>query len=223
MKNRSRTSAGTKLGPGDLRNNVFSAPPGAGLLPAMVLFAAICSAVGPNHAAAAEPLPIALVNVDRILKTHKPLQEQLDPLKAEAKELDAKVQVRQAEIETVTDQLRRSQPASPDQQRLQLQLVKLQTDLQQFINTERQKLQKKEVAVYLAFFRQLDAEIDKHAKARSLKLVLRQYETSYDENQPLQDILKALNRTILYEEGLDITDEILKALGAPAGAAGVQR
>jgi Skp family chaperone for outer membrane proteins len=173
-------------------------------------------------ATAADPLPIALVNVDRILKTHKPLQERLNPLKAEAKDLDAAVQVRQAEIETVGGRLRGVQPGSPDQQRLQLQLVKLQTDLQQFVNSERQKLQKKEVAAYLELFRQLDAEISKYAKAHDLKLVIRQYETSYDEGQPLQDILKALNRSILFEEGLDITDDILKAIAAPP-AAGVQR
>jgi Skp family chaperone for outer membrane proteins len=172
--------------------------------------------------AAAEPLPVALVNVDRILKVHKPFLEKLDPLKAEAKELDAKLQVRQAEIENVGSQLRTVQPGSSDHQRLQLQLVKLQTDLQQFVNTERQGLQKKEVAAYLEFFRQMDAEINKHAKAHGLKLVLRQYETSYDDAQPLPDVLKALNRTILYEEGLDITDDILKALNTPSPA-GVQQ
>ena len=54
--------------------------------PALVLpYVASCPAAG------AEPLPIGLVNVDRMLKAHKPLQEQLDPLKAEAKELDAKI------------------------------------------------------------------------------------------------------------------------------------
>ena len=42
----------------------------------------------------AEPLPIAMVNVDRILRTHKPLLEKLAPLKATSKELDATVQVR---------------------------------------------------------------------------------------------------------------------------------
>jgi hypothetical protein len=92
--------------------------------------------------------------------------------------------------------------------------------LQQFITTERQNLQKKEVAVYLGLFRQLDAEIAKIAKARNLKLVLRQQDSSYDEAQPLPDILKALNRSILYQEGLDVTDEIVKALAAmPNGGA----
>ena len=174
-------------------------------------------------AAAAEPLAVALVNVDRILKDHKPLNDKLDPLKAEAKDFEGALQVRQAELEAVGNQLRQVQPGSPDQQRLQIQMVKLQTDLQRFVTTGRQNLQNKEAAVYLAFFRQLDAEISKYAKAHGLKLVLRQYETSFDDGQSLQDVAKALNRTILYEDGLDVTDAILKALNAPAPGSGVQR
>jgi Skp family chaperone for outer membrane proteins len=178
---------------------------------------ATCLAVAVLYACsarAAEPLPLGLVNVDRILKEYKPLNEQIDPLKAEAKDLDGKVQVRQAEMETVANQARQTQPGSPEFQRLQIQLVKLQTDLQQFVAKGRHDLQQKEATIYLTFFRQLDAEVSKYAKANGLKLVLRQYETSFEEGQSLPDVAKSLNRTILYEEGLDITDAILKALRA---------
>lgn len=168
--------------------------------------------------AAAEPLPVGLVNIDRILKEYKPLNDKLDPLKSEAKDLDATIQVRQAELETVANQARQTQPGSADFQRLQIQLVKLQTDLQQFVAKGRHDLQQKEATLYLAFFRQLDAEIGKYAKANGLKLVLRQYETSFQDGQSLPDVAKSLNRTILYEEGLDITDPILKALRAPSGS-----
>ena len=172
---------------------------------------------------AQERLPIGLVNVDRILKTHKPLLARIDPLKSEAKELDAAIQVRQAELETVAGQFRRTPPGTPEQQRLQGQLGKLQTDMQQFVVTERSQLQKKEMAVYLDFFRKLDAEISKYAKEHRLKLVLRQSETSLEDNQTLPDAMKALNRTILFDEGLDITDDILKALNATAASAGADR
>ena len=173
--------------------------------------------------AADPPLPIALVNVDRILKDHKPLNDKLDPLKAEAKELDAAIQVRQAELETVGNQLRQTLPSSPDQQRLQIQLVKMQGDFQRFVATGRNNLQNKEATTYLAFFRQLDAEISKYAKDHGLKLVLRQSATSLEDGQPLQDVFKALNRSILYEEGLDITEPILKALQSPAPTAQGER
>lgn len=163
---------------------------------------------------AADPLPIAIVNVDRILKDFKPLNDKLAPLKAAAKEFEASLQVRQAELETVGNQIRQVQPGSPDHQRLQIQAVKMQNDLQRFIATSRNELQTKEATVYLAFFRQLDAEISKYAKAHGLKLVIRQHQTSFEEGQSLPDVAKALNRQILFEDGLDITDPILEALDA---------
>lgn len=165
---------------------------------------------------AAEPPTIALVNLDRIYKTYKPLLARLEPLKAEAKELEQNVQVRQAELETVGAQLRRAQPGSPDFQRLQMQALKLQNELQQYVNTERQNMQKKEAALYIQFYREVDAQISKYSKAHRIKLVLRQQDASLEDDQPPQEILKVLNRTVLYEEGLDITDEIMKALDAAA-------
>jgi Skp family chaperone for outer membrane proteins len=185
----------------------------AGIPAAWAVMLALGLARGP--ARGAEPsLPIALVNVDRIFKTHQPFQKKLEPLKAEAREFEQQVQVRQAELDTVLGQLRRAAPGSPEQQKLQLQLVKLQTELQQFVNNGRQELQKKEAALYLSFFRRVDAEIARYAKAHGVKLVIRQPETSLEENQPLTETLKALNRGILYEEGLDITEAILRGLEA---------
>ena len=185
------------------------------LLFAIFVFAAWATSQLP----AADPLPIALVNIDRILKEYKPLNDKLDPLKAEAKELEAAIQVRQAELETVGNQLRQTLPGSPDQQRLQIQLVKMQGDFQRFVATGRNTLQNKEATTYLAFFRQLDAEIRKYAKEHGLKLIVRQSETSLEDGQALQDVFKALNRSILYEEGLDITEPILKALNSATNPA----
>ena len=80
-------------------------------------------------------------------------------------------------------------------------------------------MQKKEAAIFLAFYRDLEEEVRKYAKAKGLKLVIRQQESSLDENQQLQQILTSLNRGIIFEDGLDITDDILKALDAQAAAA----
>ena len=77
-------------------------------------------------------------------------------------------------------------------------------------------MQKQESTIYLAFYRTVDDEVAKYAKAKGLKLVLRQQDSSLDENQPLAELLKSLNRSIIYQDGLDITDEILKALDARA-------
>ena len=49
-------------------------------------------------------------------------------------------------------------------------------------------------------------------QAKGLKLVVRTHNSSLDENQTQQQILQTLNRGVLYEEGLDITDDVLKLL-----------
>lgn len=165
-----------------------------------------------------EAPPIAVLNMDRIFKTHKPLQDQLAPVREEAKKLQETVQLRQAEIETVATQIRKTDPGTPDFQRLQAQLLKLNGELQQLAQSGQQSIQKQESTIYLVFYRTLDEEVTKYAKAKGLKLVIRQQDSSLDDNQPLQEILKSLNRSIIYQDGLDITDDILKALGTRAAS-----
>src|SRR5687767_463701 len=96
---------------------------------AMVL--AIALSVG-RSTSAADGLPIALLNPDRIFKTHKPFQEKLTQLQEEAKEVEQAVQARQAELETATNQLRRTPQGTPEFSKLQIQVFKLQNDLQQY-------------------------------------------------------------------------------------------
>ena len=184
----------------------------------LVLFSMLLITAALPAVHAQDTLPIALVNMDRIFKTYKPLQDKLAPIKEGVQDLEKKAQLRQIELETVVTQLRKAQPGSPDFNRLQQQAAKLQTELQQFVAKERDALQKQEAAVLLDMYRQVDDEVTKLAKAKGLKLVIRQQDSSLDENQPLAEILKTLNRGIVYQDGLDITDEILKALEARAQA-----
>ncbi len=183
------------------------------LLLASCAFLTLATAAGGQ-----ETLPIALVNLDRIFKDHKPFQDKLVPIKEGVQEMEKKAQLRQIELETVVTQLRKAQPGTPEAQRLQQQAVKLQTDLQQFVAKERETLQKREATAHLELYRQVEEEVKKYCKEKGIKLVIRQQETSLDENQPLPEILKALNRGIVFEDGLDITSDILKALDARNGA-----
>lgn len=171
--------------------------------------------------AVAEAPSVGLLNLDRIFKDYKPFREKQTQLQEVAKEVDQKVQARQAELETVNNQLRKTVQGSAEFTRLQIQLFKLQNDLQQFVNSERVSIQKQEATMLLALHRQLDELVSKHAKAKGIKLVLRYHDVSFDENQPVPEIAKTVNRQILYEDGLDITDAILKELqAAPASGDG---
>jgi Skp family chaperone for outer membrane proteins len=165
----------------------------------------------------ADKLPIAVLNMDRIYKTHKPLLDQLAPIKADAEKAEQSRQQRAIELETIGTQARKEQPGSAEFLRLQQQFLKLQGELQKYVTEEIQALQKREAAVHAQFQRDLDAEVAKYAKANGIQLVLRQQDSSFADNQPIQELNKSVNRLIIYEDGLDITDAILKALTESAG------
>lgn len=155
--------------------------------------------------------PVAVINLDKVFNGYKKHAERLQPLRESAKEVDESVQVRQVEMETTTNQLRKATPGTQDALRLQQQIVKLQNDLRVYVETERQKLQKREVSALIATQKDVDEQIKKICQARGLKLVLRQ-NSPPEENQPLQEVVKNLNRDVVYQDGLDITEDVLKAL-----------
>jgi Skp family chaperone for outer membrane proteins len=184
------------------------------LLLASFAFLSLATAAGGQ-----EPFPVALLNMDKVVKTYKPFQDKLVPLKESAQDFEKKVQLRQIELETVVTQLRKAPPGSQEAQRLQQQAMKLQTEMQQFVAKEREGLQKREALALLELHRQVEEELKKYCKDKGIKIVIRQQDTSLDDNQPPAEIIKALNRGIIYEDGLDITDDILKALDARNAAA----
>jgi Skp family chaperone for outer membrane proteins len=188
----------------------FRMPTAVRMTVAVLAVACAC----PLPAQDAAPFPVAVLNMDRVFKTYQPLLDKLAPIKTAAAELDKDVQLRNVELETVVNKLRAAQPGSPEAQKLQQQGAKLQTELQQYVQKERGDLQKREAAIFLDFYRRLENEVREYSKAKGIKLVIRQQEGSLDEKQPLPQILASLNRGIIYEDGLDITDEVLKTLDA---------
>ncbi len=115
--------------------------------------------------------PVAVINLDKVFNGYKKHTERLQPLRDSAKELDESVQVRQVEMETTIGQLRKAAPGAQEQLRLQQQLQKLQNDLRAYVETERQKIQKREVTALITTQKDVDEQIKKLCKERGLKLV----------------------------------------------------
>lgn len=178
------------------------------------LLSLIVALIGVGNVRGEDTFPVATLNLDRLFKNYEKLQDGLAPLKEAAMELEKRVQIRTIELETMGNELRRAQPGSPEFQRLQQRFAKAQNDLQQFVGEERGVIQKQEAAVYRDAYKRMQEEVGKYCKAKGIRLVLREPETSLDENQPVGEILKAVNSSIIYDEGLDITDEVLKAMEA---------
>jgi outer membrane protein len=162
---------------------------------------------------ASEHFPIATIDVIHIFKNYQPAAEKLEALRADVKELDEKIQLRQIELEQLQRKLAGRPQPGEDREKLQLQFAKLQTELRLYVERERQNVQRRESRIQVDVYKQIQAEVEQITKQRGLKLVLVRPRLSLD-SQDLQEVGRALNQTIMYEDGLDITDDVLKSLNA---------
>jgi Skp family chaperone for outer membrane proteins len=184
------------------------------LLGLAALTAAVSSAAAKAQERESRSFPVAVLNLDVLFKEEAQVVKALEELKQEAAEIDEKVKLRQSELEAVENDLRKAQPGSQEQRRLQQEFLKLRGELQQYINRERGNVQLKEAKIYLAAYRSIEGVVKEYCKEKGIKLVIRQQTTSLDEDQPGQEILKALGRAVIFEDGLDITADIQKRLKA---------
>jgi Skp family chaperone for outer membrane proteins len=155
-------------------------------------------------------LPIGLVDVGYIFKNYKPVAEKLATLKPALQELEKTVQLRQVEIEQIQRKLAAPKEGD-DRAKLQQQFAKLQQELRVYIETERQSLQKRELQIQADVYKLVQAEVQKIAKERGLKLVVVRPRGNL-ESQDAAELNRTLNQLVIFEDGLDLSEEVLKAL-----------
>src|SRR5436190_3395643 len=166
---------------------------------------------------AEQSLPIGILNVEKIAQQYKPFQMKVAALQEEGKEANTAVALKQSEAQAVANDLQKAMPGSAEALKLQMQLLRLQRELQQFVAENQQKFREKDLKVSLSLHREIDEVLRPYCKAKGLKLVVRTQNGSLDENQNQQQIAQALGRGVLFEDGLDITEDVLKLLVEKSG------
>ena len=161
---------------------------------------------------AENPLPIGLVNVEKIAQQYKPFQKQIAELQEQTKELQSSAALKQSELQAVGNELQKTAQGSDKFEKLKNQYLRLERELQAFAQEGQQKIREKDFKNSLALHREIDQVLKPYCKAKGLRLVVRIQNSSLDENQNPQQILQSINRAVLYEDGLDITDDVLKLL-----------
>jgi Skp family chaperone for outer membrane proteins len=181
------------------------------LFPLLLALAAAAPAFAQEPTEKPADVPIGVVDVLHIFKHYAPAAEQVEKLKREVQELEQTVQLRQVELEQLQKKLAAPPQAGEDREKLQLQFARLQTELRLLVERERGSLQRREVGIQLETYKKIQEQVKRIAKERGLKLVMVRPRPSLD-SQDLQEVIRALNQPILYEEGLDITDQVLAGL-----------
>jgi Skp family chaperone for outer membrane proteins len=154
---------------------------------------------------------IAVVDMAKVFDGHKKLTDRREKVRREAQDAQETFAAMGQAGKKLQDELTRHKPGSADHNRISKELQEKAAEMQKYQKETVQRLQQEEAEIYLETYKLVIEEIQRIAEARGLKLVLRYQADNLDAKDP-KKLLESLNRQILYEKGLDITDEVLQAV-----------
>jgi len=162
----------------------------------------------------AQGMNVALLDVGYIFKGHPGFKRQMDAMRAEVKSFEAGLQQQQQQIEAASKQLASYKPGTPAYKQLEEKTTKQLADLKVQMQLKRKDIMVNEAKIYMTTYRQVAATVAVFANARNIDLVLR-YDREANPSSELVDpreTLKIINRPVIFEKQLDISDSILRQL-----------
>lgn len=178
-------------------------------------------------APAAAPAPsgtsVAVIDVAFIFKNHVRFNGQMNDMKRDIEGFDASIRGEQQNFAKKREQLTQFNPSSDQYKKAEEDLAHIKSDLDIKVAVKRREFLEQEAKIYFGIYREIEEAVAIFAQQNRIGLVLRY---SGDEMKPddRASVLQGVNRPVVYQDRLDITQLVLGRLNAgatmPAGAGG---
>ena len=164
---------------------------------------------------------VAVLDVAKVFEMNASFKQQMDAIKARADQLKSQIQAEQTSIQTAAQAVlqldvgdERNQKESEIEQRqaaLRTRARQLETDLL-----------KQEAEIYYQTYEQMKSVVAKLAGEFGISLVMR-FDSSAIKAENRADVIKGVNRTVVYHDHLDLTAKVIEAMGPSVAGLDVNR
>ena len=154
---------------------------------------------------------IALLDVSYVFKNYTRFNERLESIKGEIKAFETKMREQQKQFSTIGEQLKQYSPDSPEYKRIEAGALRQQVDIQTKAQLKKRDILEKEARSYYDAYQEIQTAVQSVSARYSIGLVLR---FDREEMTPTNraSVLKGVNRAVVYQRDLDITDMVLDML-----------
>src|SRR5262245_8153537 len=153
---------------------------------------------------------VAVVDMVKVFENHKGFQKRSDALKQSTEKAREKLTANGEAGQRLKQELERQKPGSTEFARIQKELNEKAAEFQRVQREQQELLQKEQTEAINITYKDIVDEIQRIAEKRGLRLVLRSQGEIPDATNP-QKLAESVNRQVLYQNGLDITDEVMQA------------
>lgn len=163
---------------------------------------------------------VAVIDIKLVFDNHTRFKRMLDDIKREIEQFDGEIREKRKSLSKRLEGLRELKSSSPEYRRLESQLAKEEADLQVEMSLKRKDILMKEAQVYFDAYQEVVKNVSEFSDRHSIGLVLA-FDSQKIDSTKRESVLKGVNRVVVFQRRLNITDHILQRLNsgiAPRGA-----
>lgn len=170
------------------------------------------------EAANAPKFGIAVVDVSYIFKEHKQFIATMEGMKDEMKNIDSQFKGKRDALMKLEEERNRLNVGTPEYSAKDDQFATKKAQLGLEVERVRKQFMTRESKVYFETYQDLSYKIAEYAKQRNIGLVLR-FNGARPNGSDRGDILKDINKPVVFENNIDITRDIVAIVNADSRTA----
>ena len=158
---------------------------------------------------------VALADLTKVFKEHQAFNKQVELMRIDVQEAEKRLKIRKEAIEQAAAAAQKEPAGSVKRTEAEEKIRLDQQTLQTELNVQKAKFMEREASIYLETYQGVLAIVDAYAAEQKIDLVLRFNGDPIADQQNLQNVMQQLNRQVIsHQQGLDITDEIVRRVNA---------
>lgn len=168
-----------------------------------------------DEAPAAAKGSVAVLDVERVFKEHTDFLAQIEQMKLNVTAAENDFREEADKIKELSNELKTAESAEL-KSKLEAEIAERSLRLKLKIDLQKKDFMNREADIYLQVYRKIKQFVADYSRQRGISLVMRiNHKDDVDKITEREEILAAVNRSIVFQDGVDITDEIIKRINSP--------
>jgi len=160
---------------------------------------------------------IALLDIGYIFKNHTRFKAEMADLRSDLQQADARMKKDRDTIRKLMEQLNDYPAGSIEYKQMEEHITKRQADLEVTRRLQQKDFMHREAKVYHNVYQEVQQEVNYYASSAGIVAVLKFNGDPVDKEKP-ELVLRDINKSVIwFNQGMDITPEILRRLNERRG------
>lgn len=165
---------------------------------------------------------MAVIDLQEVFDRHVRFKAAMDNINKDTEQLNAQFRNDQKELQKMMEQLKAFKPGSPEYKRQEEATAQFESNLRVQAQLQRKEVAERQAKQLYQTYEEVLGAVQSFAERNGIALVIQFSADEIDPANP-QSIMRGVNRAVVYQRNLNITEYVIEMVNAgtkPAGATG---